>query len=53
MHPDVLPLMPWSSSNPFLGLVGVAPLHLTCVAAALVGAACLAFWRARGAGKTG
>jgi len=53
MHPDVRSFMPWSDSNPFLGLVGLRPLHLACVAVALVGAACLAFWRVRGAGKTG
>jgi membrane-bound metal-dependent hydrolase YbcI (DUF457 family) len=51
MHPDVRPFMPWSDANPFLGLVGLTPLHLACVAAAVVGAGCLALWRARGAGK--
>jgi LexA-binding, inner membrane-associated putative hydrolase len=53
MHADVRPFMPWSDSNPFLGLVGLAPLHLACVAAALVGAACLALWRTRRAVRTG
>jgi hypothetical protein len=52
MHPDVRPFMPWSNANPFLGLVGLAPLHLACVAAALFGAVCLAAWRARGTRKT-
>jgi membrane-bound metal-dependent hydrolase YbcI (DUF457 family) len=53
MHPDVRPFMPWSDANPFLGLVGLAPLHLACVAAALFGAVCLTAWRARGPRKTG
>jgi hypothetical protein len=47
MHPDVRPFIPWSDSNPFLGLMGLAPLHLTCVAAALVGVICLTFWKRR------
>ena len=47
MHPDVRPFMPWSDSNPFLGLVGLAPLHLACVAAAIFGAVCLTRWRRR------
>ena len=47
MHPDVRPFMPWSDYNPFLGLIGVAQLHLACVAAALVGAVTL--WRSRSA----
>jgi hypothetical protein len=52
MHADVRPFMPWSSSNPFLGLVGLAPLHLACVAAALVGVVCLTVWKARDARRT-
>ena len=48
MHPDVRPFMPWSDSNPFLRLVGLAPLHLACVAAALFGVVCLTGWRRRG-----
>ena len=48
MHADVRPFMPWSDSNPFLGLVGLAPLHLACVAAALFGIVCLKGWRRRG-----
>jgi len=48
MHPDVRPFMPWSDSNPFLSLVGLAPLHLACVAAALFGVVCLTGWRRRG-----
>ena len=47
MHPDVRPFLPWSDSNPFLGLVGLAPLHLICVAAALIGVICLTFWKRR------
>jgi hypothetical protein len=48
MHPDVRPFMPWSDYNPFLGLIGVAQLHLACVAAALLGAVCVSLWRVRG-----
>ena len=47
MHPDVRPFMPWSDHNPFLGLVGVAQLHLACIAAALFGAVCVTLWRVR------
>jgi len=53
MHPDVQPFMPWSDTNPFLGRVGLAPLHIACVAAALLGAVCLAVWTMQRAGKTG
>jgi hypothetical protein len=49
MHPDVRPFMPWSDHNPFLGLIGVAQLHLACVAAALCGAVCVTLWRGRNA----
>jgi membrane-bound metal-dependent hydrolase YbcI (DUF457 family) len=51
MHPDVRPFMPWSDHNPFLGLVGVAQLHLACIAAALFGAVCLTLWRVCPAGQ--
>jgi membrane-bound metal-dependent hydrolase YbcI (DUF457 family) len=47
MHPDVRPFMPWSDQNPFLGLIGVGPLHLACIAAALFGAVCVTLWRVR------
>jgi hypothetical protein len=53
MHPDVRPFMPWSDHNPFLGLIGVVPLHLACVAAALLGAVCVTLWRVRGAERSG
>ncbi len=44
MHRDVLPFMPWSDWNPFLGVVSVATLHWMCAAAAAAGALGLAFW---------
>jgi hypothetical protein len=48
MHPDVQPFMPWSSYNPFLGLIGLTPLHVICVAAALFGLGCLSLrWTGR------
>ena len=50
MHPDVRPFMPWSDHNPFLGLIGVAPLHLACIAAALFGAVCVTLWKGKSAG---
>ena len=53
MHPDVRPFMPWSDHNPFLGLIGVVPLHLACVAAALLGAVCVTLWRFRSARRAG
>jgi membrane-bound metal-dependent hydrolase YbcI (DUF457 family) len=49
MHADVRPFMPWSEYNPFLGLIGVAQLHLACMATALVGAVCVTPWRDRNA----
>jgi membrane-bound metal-dependent hydrolase YbcI (DUF457 family) len=57
MHADLRPFMPWSDVNPFLGLIGLAQLHLACVAAAIAGAVCLTLWRrrlppAQGAGTT-
>jgi len=42
------PSCPGSDSNPFLRLVGLAPLHLACVTAALFGVVCLTGWRRRG-----
>jgi membrane-bound metal-dependent hydrolase YbcI (DUF457 family) len=53
MHADVRPFMPWSDSNPFLGLVGLAPLHLACVATALVGAVLLTGRRRLGSPRGG
>jgi hypothetical protein len=37
MHRDMQPFAPWSSANPFLGIVSVEVLHLGCVAAGLLG----------------
>jgi hypothetical protein len=45
--PDVRPFMPWTDYNPFLGLIGLAPLHLACIGAALFGAVCVTLWRRR------
>lgn len=44
MHPDVHPLMPWSATNPLLGVVGLGALHLGCAVAGLVGAVVL-WWK--------
>ena len=37
MHRDVQPFMPFAGGNPMLGLVSLGPLHLACVAAAMLG----------------
>jgi hypothetical protein len=37
MHTDIQPLLPFASGNPFLGLIGLGPLHLLCVAAGALG----------------
>ena len=47
MHPDVRPFIPWTDYNPFLGLIGLAPLHLACIASAVLGAAGVALWKRR------
>jgi membrane-bound metal-dependent hydrolase YbcI (DUF457 family) len=36
MHSDVQPYWPWAAGNPLLGVVGVATLHLSCVAGGVV-----------------
>jgi membrane-bound metal-dependent hydrolase YbcI (DUF457 family) len=52
MHPDVRPFMPWSDYNPFLGLIGLPPLHLACIASAVLGAAGVALWKRRSKGRS-
>jgi membrane-bound metal-dependent hydrolase YbcI (DUF457 family) len=52
MHPDVRPFMPWTDYNPFLGLIGLAPLHLACVASAILGGIGLALWKRRSKGRS-
>lgn len=37
MHRDVRPFAPLTDANPFLGMVGLDALHLSCVVAGLVG----------------
>lgn len=39
MHGDIRPFAPWTDANPLLGTVGLGALHLSCLAAALIGAA--------------
>ncbi len=53
MHPDVRPFMPWSDHNPFLELIGLVPLHLARIAAALFGAVCVTLWRVGSARRAG
>ena len=52
MHPDVRPFMPWTDYNPFLGLIGLAPLHLACVASAILGGIGVALWKRRSKGRS-
>lgn len=47
MHDDVRPFAPFSSADPFLWLVSVDRLHLSCVAAALLSLPLLAWHRRR------
>ena len=37
MHPDVHPFAPWSDANPFLGVISVEYLHLSCLLLGLIG----------------
>jgi membrane-bound metal-dependent hydrolase YbcI (DUF457 family) len=41
MHTDIRPLLPFDSSNPFLGIVDLETLHLSCIASGLLGGAIL------------
>jgi hypothetical protein len=52
MHPDVRPFMPWTDYNPFLGLIGLVPLHLACIASAVLGAVGVALWQRRNKGRS-
>ncbi|HET9325357.1 MAG TPA: metal-dependent hydrolase [Candidatus Eisenbacteria bacterium] len=44
MHSDVRPFLPWSSSNPLLGMIDVEMLHQLCLLAGALGAVGLALW---------
>lgn len=43
MHSDMLPLAPFSDSNPLVHLVGLPALHGACILLGLAGAVVLAF----------
>ena len=48
MHTDIRPLLPFDSSNPFLGIVDLETLHLACIGSGLLGGAILGVrWVAR------
>lgn len=48
MHTDIRPLLPFDSSNPFLGIVDLETLHLSCIASGVLGGAILGVrWIAR------
>ena len=51
MHSDVQPFWPFSTNNPFLGLIGTASLHYGCLLAGAIGALIL-YGRLRSAAKT-
>ena len=44
MHTDIKPLLPWTESNPLLGVVGVEELHLVCEIAGLIGLVLVGVW---------
>ena len=44
MHRDVQPFAPWSSANPFLDKIGVAPLHTGCLVAGIIGFVLMGIW---------
>jgi membrane-bound metal-dependent hydrolase YbcI (DUF457 family) len=43
MHPDLHPFWPFSTANPFLGLVSLGTLHLFCIVCGAVGVLLLGF----------
>jgi membrane-bound metal-dependent hydrolase YbcI (DUF457 family) len=47
MHHDIQPFAPWTSTNPFLGTVGLIPLHIGCLIAGLIGLALVRIWISR------
>ena len=47
MHQDMMPLSPFTSTNPMLHLVSLSLLHLLCLALGAVGSVVLAFRAAR------
>ncbi len=44
MHRDVQPFAPWSSANPFLDKIGIAPLHTGCLVAGAIGFVLMGIW---------
>lgn len=44
MHTDIMPFLPWTTTNPLLGVVGVGALHVGCLVAGLIGLALLGIW---------
>lgn len=44
MHSDIKPFLPWSNSNPLLGIIGVETLHIACEIAGLAGLGLVAIW---------
>jgi hypothetical protein len=44
MHSDIKPFLPWSNSNPLLGIIGVESLHTACEIAGLAGIGLVAIW---------
>ncbi|HBB87763.1 MAG TPA: hypothetical protein DC047_09130 [Blastocatellia bacterium] len=44
MHRDIRPFLPWSDSNPLLGVIGIEALHTGCEVAGLVGLPLVGIW---------
>ncbi|HEX3282474.1 MAG TPA: DUF4184 family protein [Pyrinomonadaceae bacterium] len=44
MHRDIRPFLPWSASNPLLGLISIETLEIGCEMAGLVGLVLLGIW---------
>lgn len=44
MHDDVQPFSPWSTANPFLGVMDLGILHLSCFVAGIVGLILVVRW---------
>lgn len=47
MHPDIVPLAPFSHANTLYGAIFLRALHLSCLGAALLGLGVLAIREAR------
>lgn len=44
MHRDIRPFLPWSASNPLLGVISIETLEIGCEMAGLVGLVIMGIW---------